>query len=60
VAYAPVALALALAFVSGDRMSWRWPFHRERLLGTLGLFLALGYLVCMLPVYHATKWICDA
>lgn len=55
IAYGPVVLALVLARLSGDRMSWRWPFHKERLLGTLGVFLLLGWLCCMLPVYHAAQ-----
>lgn len=59
VAYAPVAVALLVCRASGDRVSWRWPFHKERLLGTLGAFLVLGWLACVLPVYHATKWVCD-
>ena len=29
VAYMPVALALLLAYLSQDRMSWRWPFQKE-------------------------------
>ena len=58
VAYAPIGLALLLARLSADRMSWRWPFHKERLVGTLGLFLLLGWAVCVLPVYHATRMIC--
>lgn len=59
VAYSPVAFALLLAAASGDRMSWRWPFHKERLFGVCGMFLTAGFLACMLPVYHATKWLCE-
>jgi cytochrome c biogenesis protein CcdA len=58
VAYSPVAVALLLAKLSGDRMHWRWPFQKERALGTFGLFLALGWLACVKPVYDATLWIC--
>jgi len=36
----------------------RWPFRRERVLGRFGAFAVAGYLACMLPVYHATKWVC--
>ena len=59
VAYAPIALALLLAKLSGDRMSWRWPFHKEKLVGTLGIFLLLGWLCCMLPTYHAVRLISE-
>lgn len=60
VAYAPLALATALTRLSGDKASWRWPFHRERLFGTFGIFLFLGWLCCVLPTYHAAKWIAEA
>ena len=59
VAYLPIALAMLLAWVSGDRMSWRWPFHKEKLVGTLGLFLGLGWLACVLPTYHAVRLISE-
>ena len=57
VAYGPVFAALAVAWASGDRMSWRWPFHKERIIGAFGLFILLGFFACLLPVYHATLWI---
>ncbi|CAJ1336740.1 unnamed protein product [Effrenium voratum] len=56
VAFGPVLLALALCHLSGDKLSWRWPFQKERLLGQFGLFLTLGYLACLLPIYHAVSW----
>lgn len=58
VAYGPVALALLLCWLGGDRLSWRWPFRRERILGRFGFFAVAGWLACMLPVFHATKWVC--
>jgi hypothetical protein len=60
VAYGPVAVALVLAWLSGDRMSWRWPFHKESLFGTLGVFLLLGWLSVLLPTYHAVSMISEA
>ena len=60
VAYGPVALALLLCWLGGDRASWRWPFQKERLVGQFGFFAVLGWLACMLPVYHSTKWVCEA
>ena len=59
VAYSPVAMALLLCVLSGDKMSWRWPFQKESVIGTFGLFLVLGWLVCILPIYHATLAICE-
>ena len=59
VAYAPIGVALLLARLSGDRLSWRWPFHKDRLLGSLGVFLFAGWAACVHTTYHATKWVCD-
>ena len=57
VAYSPVLVAMLLALASKDKLSWRWPFHKEPLVGTCGAFLALGWAACILPVYHATAWV---
>jgi len=58
IAYSPVIVAMVLAKVAGDRLSWRWPFQKERVVGAFGLFFILGFLACLLPIYHAVKWIC--
>merc|ERR1712146_136730 len=59
VSVAPIIVALLCCALSGDRMSWRWPFHKEKLIGTFGLFIVLGMLACVMPMYHATKWACS-
>ena len=59
VSVAPIIVALLCCALSGDRMSWRWPFHKEKLFGTFGLFIVLGMLACVMPMYHATKWACS-
>lgn len=59
VAYMPVAMAMLLCYVFKDRMSWRWPFQKEPLFGTFGLFVVLGWMACILPVYHATAAVCE-
>ena len=56
--YSQVALALLLCWLGGDRLSWRWPFRREHVLGRFGCFGVAGWLSCILPVFHATKWVC--
>ena len=56
VAFGPVLLALALCHLSGDKLSWRWPFQKERVFGQFGVFLTLGYFAVLLPVYHAVSW----
>ena len=53
VAYSPPLVALLLSQLSGDKMSWRWPFAKDRFLGAFGLFLGLGWLLCIVPVHHA-------
>ncbi|CAE8651740.1 unnamed protein product [Polarella glacialis] len=51
VAYGPVAFAMLLcAFY--DKMSWRWPFHKDRVVGSFGFFVLAGWLACLLPTYH--------
>ena len=57
VAYMPVPFAMVLSKLSGDKMSWRWPFQKENVGGTFGIFLVLGWAVCILPVFHATQWL---
>ena len=58
-AFGPVAIALLLALVlpapGGRRKSPVWPFHKERLVGKLGLHLAVGFCVGVLPVYHLAE-----
>ena len=58
IAYSPVAVAMLLAWVSGDRLSYRWPFHKEKIVGSFGFFVAVGWLFCILPMYHAITWVC--
>eukprot|EP00941_MAST-03F_sp_MAST-3F-sp1_P003229 g3229.t1 len=57
-AYCPVFLALLLCKLSGDTKSWRWPFQREKIFGAFGLFIFLGWVFVILPVYHTTKYVC--
>lgn len=59
IAVAPIILAMALSYLSGDKMSWRWPFQKESLAGVFGLFLALATAACIVPVYHATLWVVE-
>jgi len=57
VSHGPVIAAFALWAVY-DKMSWRWPFQKERIIGSCGLFMFLGWLVCILPVYHFVLQLC--
>lgn len=56
VTVAPIPLAVLLSKLSGDRMSWRWPFQKESVAGVFGLFVLLAAAACIVPVYHATEW----
>ena len=53
VAIGPLAVALLLHFCEKDRQSWRYPFHKERVFGSFGLFCAAGLCVCVWPVFAA-------
>eukprot|EP00756_Hemistasia_phaeocysticola_P024898 Hpha_TRINITY_DN15976_c2_g6::TRINITY_DN15976_c2_g6_i1::g.73995::m.73995 len=54
--YSPPLVALLLCVLEGDRLSWRWPFQKEKFFGAFGLFLALGTVSCLHPIYVASKW----
>ena len=60
VAYSPVPVGMLLSALAGDRMHWRWPFQKESVLGVFGLFFTLAWAACILPMYHATKWVVEA
>ena len=60
VAYAPVPVAMALCKLSGDSMSWRWPFQREQVAGVFGAFFVAAFLLCMYPMFLATKLVISA
>lgn len=51
VAYGPVAFAILLCLLY-DKMPMRWPFHKEPVFGAFGVFLVMGWVSCLLPIYH--------
>lgn len=55
IAYSPVPVAMVLSRLSGDKVSWRWPFQKEKISGAFGLFVLLAWAACILPVYDATR-----
>eukprot|EP00471_Norrisiella_sphaerica_P009263 CAMPEP_0184498338 /NCGR_PEP_ID=MMETSP0113_2-20130426/38699_1 /TAXON_ID=91329 /ORGANISM="Norrisiella sphaerica, Strain BC52" /LENGTH=250 /DNA_ID=CAMNT_0026885799 /DNA_START=666 /DNA_END=1418 /DNA_ORIENTATION=+ len=57
VAFAPVILALLLCLTFKDRLSWRWPFHKEAVFGSFGMTLLFG-LAEVTPVWHAVRLAC--
>lgn len=50
--FGPVLFALALCLLFGEQLDFRWPFQHESMFGRLGLHLAIGFLIGVLPVYH--------
>jgi len=59
VSISPILMALLCCALSSDRMSWRWPFHKEKIFGAFGLFIVLGFFACVMPMYHAMEWVCS-
>eukprot|EP00946_MAST-07B_sp_MAST-7B-sp1_P004474 g4474.t1 len=55
VAAGPVAAAVVLRIFMGDRLSARWPFHREPVCGAFGAHLVLGVLMTVVPTYHTVE-----
>ena len=53
VAIGPLVLAALLHFCEKDRMSWRYPFHKERICGSFGFFCTAALCVCVWPVFAA-------
>ena len=51
----PVLAGIALCAAAGDRLSYRWPFHKERVVGQFGLHVAMGLLMTVVPVYHTAE-----
>jgi len=60
VAYFPPLVALVLCWIGGDKMSWRWPFQKESVVGTFGLFVLLGWAACIHPIFCAMQAVCMA
>jgi sterol desaturase/sphingolipid hydroxylase (fatty acid hydroxylase superfamily) len=57
IGYGPVVVALLLS-LAYDKMNWRWPFHKERLVGAFGFFVVMGWAVVLLPIYKFTSLLC--
>mmetsp|Transcript_94937 Transcript_94937/g.307004 ORF Transcript_94937/g.307004 Transcript_94937/m.307004 type:complete len:417 (-) Transcript_94937:181-1431(-) len=57
VSHGPILFGILLCLFC-DRMSWRWPFHKDRIIGSFGFFAVAGWLVCVLPVYHFGVLLC--
>ena len=57
VAWSPPLVAIALSKLAGDKMNPRWPFQKERIFGSFGVFVLLGVAVCIVPIYHSLVWL---
>jgi sterol desaturase/sphingolipid hydroxylase (fatty acid hydroxylase superfamily) len=58
VSHGPVVAAMLLWYFY-DKMSWRWPFQKERFIGGFGFFLFAGWLACLVPVYFFVLGLCE-
>eukprot|EP00039_Didymoeca_costata_P001955 m.56557 g.56557 ORF g.56557 m.56557 type:complete len:445 (-) comp11044_c0_seq2:97-1431(-) len=52
-AYGPIVAAFCMRGLFPDRLSVIWPFHKESVVGPLGLHIIVGSLFTTIPVYHA-------
>lgn len=57
VAFGPSAFGLALCAMY-DKMHWRWPFHKESVVGAFGFFGVGGVVICLLPVFRFVTLLC--
>mmetsp|Transcript_47648 Transcript_47648/g.137118 ORF Transcript_47648/g.137118 Transcript_47648/m.137118 type:complete len:452 (-) Transcript_47648:247-1602(-) len=57
VAYGPITVALLLS-LRYDKMSWRWPFHNDRVFGAFGFFALAGWASCVVPLHHFVTRLC--
>ena len=55
VSHGPVLIAMVLCIIVKDRLSWRWPFQKEKVFGGFGFFFFLGWLTCLYPVMRFVK-----
>jgi hypothetical protein len=53
--FGPIIWAWILCYVTGDRLSWRWPFQNENIFGGFGFFALMGVTWCAMPVYYAVQ-----
>lgn len=49
----PVLVAFLMLKLTNDRLSIRWPFHKEAIVGAFGLHYVVGFVVSAMPVYCA-------
>lgn len=52
IAFGPILFGALMLTVFGDRYSWSWPFHKDRVLGSFGFHVVVGFCMTALPTYH--------
>jgi len=60
VAVGPVVAGLVGCVVSKDRFSLRWPFHKDSVFGGFGFHVSVGFVFCVMPVYHTIEAVLGA
>jgi sterol desaturase/sphingolipid hydroxylase (fatty acid hydroxylase superfamily) len=51
----PVLAGLVGCVLSRDRFPLTWPFHKTSVLGGFGFHTLVGFVFCVLPVYHLVE-----
>ena len=41
-AVGPIVMGCAMLVIFNDRKSWRWPFHKDKVVGSFGFHLVVG------------------
>jgi len=52
IAYGPIAFGGLLLMIFKDRYSWSWPFHKDKVLGSFGFHVLVGFAMTALPTYY--------
>jgi len=51
-AVGPIVSGVIIRAFGDDKMSLRWPFHKDAVLGSFGFHIVVGFCFTVIPVYH--------
>jgi len=52
IAYGPIAFGAMMLGIFGDRYAWSWPFHKDKVIGSFGFHVLVGFGMTAVPTYH--------
>ena len=52
IAFGPILFGALMLSVFKDRYTWSWPFHKDKLVGSFGFHVVVGFAMTALPTYH--------